>query len=68
MFITLRGFQVALILVWDAWYVFQQQTPGCVCGTACVLGEEYLVSRRKGVMLHFAFRLAVTPLGADVTR
>lgn len=28
----------------------------------------YLVSRRNGVMLHFADRLAVTPLGADRTR
>lgn len=31
-------------------------------------GQEYLVSRRKGVMFHFAFRLAVTPLGADMAR
>lgn len=30
-------------------------------------GDEYLVSRRNGVMLHFAFKLAVTPLGADLT-
>lgn len=28
--------------------------------------DRYLVSRRKGVMLHLAFRLAVTPLGVDV--
>lgn len=31
-------------------------------------GDEYLVSSRKGVMFHVAFRLAVTPLGADATR
>lgn len=28
--------------------------------------NEYLVSRRKGVMLHLAFRLVVTPLDADM--
>lgn len=33
-----------------------------------VCGQEYLVSRRKGVMFHFAFRLAETPLGADMAR
>lgn len=66
-FITFRGFQGALILVWDAWYVFNSKFRD-VCGTACVSGKEYLVSRRKGVMFHFAFRLAVTPLCADVTR
>lgn len=46
----------------------QQQIPGGVSGAAWGSGEEYLVSRRKGVMFHFAFRLAVTPLGADLTR
>ncbi|TNN43960.1 hypothetical protein EYF80_045845 [Liparis tanakae] len=33
----------------------------------CTSRGEYLVSRRNGVMLHFADRLAVTPLGADTT-
>lgn len=33
-----------------------------------VCGQEYLASRRKGVMFHFAFRLAETPLGAAMAR
>lgn len=70
MFIIFRAFQGVLILVWDVWCVFNSKLRGvCVCvWDSMRLGEHYLVSRRKGVMFHLAFRLAVTPLGADVTR
>lgn len=56
-----------LILGWDASYVLHIKLR-TVRVVQHASAEEYLVSSRKGVMFHVAFRLAVTPLGADATR
>lgn len=56
-----------LILGWGACYVLHSKLRA-VRVVQHASAEDYLVSSRKGVMLHVAFRLAVTPLGADATR